>query len=59
MRHAVIDKNTNIVKNVIQWSGAPWTPPEGTYTVANEKVNIGDIYDQSTNSFKRSPNPVQ
>lgn len=53
MRHAVVEEATGIVKNVIIWGGALWSPPIGHIAVPNESVNIGDIYDKETNSFKK------
>lgn len=45
MRYVVVDIETNIVVNVIVWDGVtPWIPPEGTFAVRSDTLNIGDTY---------------
>lgn len=53
MRYAVVEEATGIVKNVIVWGGSRWSPPEGHIAIPDERVNIGDIYDKTTQSFSR------
>lgn len=52
MRHAIVNKD-NVVVNVVIWSGAEWLPPRNHYIVRHDQCDIGDIYDASTNSFKK------
>ncbi len=43
MRYAVVDSTTNIVLNVVLWDGvAPWSPPENTYVIQSDTLEIGD-----------------
>lgn len=54
MRHAVVDRITKVVKNVIVWDGvSKWSPPAGHDVVRHDKCDIGDIYNPSTNSFNK------
>lgn len=53
MKYAIIDKDTNIVQNVVEWEGRPWTPPNNSMLVQSDTAGIGDIYDISTNTFRR------
>lgn len=55
MRHAIVDKENKVV-NVVIWEGASWLPPKGHYVVRHDKCDIGDIYDPTTNSFKKPAN---
>lgn len=54
MRHAVVNKETKIVSNVIVWDGvSKWSPPVGHDVVRHDKCDIGDIYEASTKSFSK------
>jgi hypothetical protein len=54
MRHAVIDKKTNKVINVIIYDGvSAWNPPNDCFILQNDKVNRGDIYDPVNKIFKK------
>ena len=58
MRHAVIDKETKKVVNVIIYDGvSEWNPPANCFIVKNERVNKGDVYDSINNTFAK-PLPV-
>jgi hypothetical protein len=52
MRHAIVNKD-NIVVNVIIWEGKEWLPPRDHLVIQNDKVDLGDIYDPATNTFKK------
>lgn len=52
MRHAIVNNETKEVVNVVIWEGAEWLPPRGHLVVQDDTVNIGDIYDEETNTFK-------
>lgn len=44
-RHAVINKNTNKVINVILWDGeTKWNPPYNHYIVKSDDAEIGLFY---------------
>lgn len=50
MRYALIDKESQKIKNVVSWDGREdtWKPPEGCYAVPlpkEQKFGIGDTYD--------------
>ena len=48
MRYVIIDKKTNLIINAIVWDGiVPWTPPEGTFVLRSDTLNIGDTYTPS------------
>lgn len=53
MRHAVINKDTMEVVNVVIWEGAEWLPPRGHYVVRSDQADIGDIWNESTGEFKK------
>lgn len=53
MRHAIVNKD-KVVVNVIVWEGAEWLPPKNHWVVQHDSVNIGDIYDEESNSFTRN-----
>ena len=50
MRYAIVDQNNTVI-NVVIWEGAEWLPPHNCIMVQNDTVNIGDMYDLSTNTF--------
>ncbi len=53
-RHAVINKETGEVINVIAWDGiAKWVPPEGHYTLPHEDCGRGDFWDEKKQDFMR------
>lgn len=53
-RHAVINKETGEVVNVIAWDGeAKWNPPEGHYTFPHEDCARGDFWDEKRQDFVR------
>ena len=53
-RHAVINKETGEVVNVIAWDGiAKWAPPEGHYTIPHEDCGRGDFWDEKRQDFMR------
>ena len=54
MRHALINKETKQVVNVIIWEGEPWTPPTNHFVVQSDTAGIGDIWDESNNLFIRN-----
>ncbi len=49
--HALIDPKTGLVRNVIIWEGAEWTPPRDHYVVHDCDGVIGDYWDQDNNCF--------
>ncbi len=49
--HALIDPKTGLVRNVIIWDGAEWTPPRDHYVVHDCDGVIGDYWDQNNNCF--------
>lgn len=52
MRHAVIDKNTHKVKQVIIWDGvSKWSPPDNHYVVKCEAADTGDTYNHEKKEF--------
>lgn len=54
--YAIINKETNIVENVIDWDGQnEWNPPIDTFIVSIENVlvNAGDSY--SNGEFIKKP----
>jgi hypothetical protein len=54
MRHAVVNKETKKVANVIIWDGvSQWSPPAGHDLIRHDKCDIGDIYDATKNSFSK------
>lgn len=52
-RHAIVNKDTKKVVNVVIWQGAEWLPPRNHLVIQNDKVDIGDSYDEQTNSFSK------
>jgi hypothetical protein len=56
---SVIDSNTNICDNVIEWDDQihPWTPPDNHYTVNIDGhfVGIGWYYDPSAETWTAPP----
>ena len=53
-RHAVINKETGEVVNVVAWDGvAKWMPPEGHYTIPHEDCARGDFWDEKKQDFMR------
>lgn len=53
-RHAIIDPQTWEVVNVIIWEGAEWLPPRGYMVVQADICDIGDHYDNQTNTIIRA-----
>lgn len=49
--HAIIDNETSIVRNVVVWHGAEWTPPRNHFVVHDCDGSIGDYWDRDTNKF--------
>jgi hypothetical protein len=59
MRHAVIDKETGVVINVVMWDGkAKWSPGPNHYVVAHEDVDIDDIHDAEAQTFTKKDGRV-
>ena len=55
MRHAVIDKKTNMVVNVVMWDGNnKWNPPNGNYVIQSDIADAGDLYDLKKKTFTKS-----
>jgi hypothetical protein len=56
--YAVIDSNTNIVVNTVEWDGVTeWSPPEGTFIEPlTDGVGIGWTWDGT--SFHTPPAPA-
>ena len=55
MRHAVIDKKTNMVVNVVMWDGNnKWSPPNGHYVVQSDIADKDDLYDIKQKTFTKS-----
>lgn len=54
-RHAICDKNGNVI-NVILWDGvAPWKPRDPSHAVIrHDECDVGDLYQSETNSFIKS-----
>lgn len=52
-RHAIIKDNK--VVNVVIWDGSEWLPPRDHMVVncPDNKCDIGDNYDPSTNTFSK------
>lgn len=50
-RHALIDPQTGLVRNVIIWEGAPFLPPKDHYVVHDCDGQIGDYWHQDKNCF--------
>lgn len=56
MRYVLIDRNTNVVVNAVEWDGGPqWIPPANTTAIPSETGSIGDTWDGST--FLPAPPP--
>lgn len=53
MKHAIVENDTKIVVNIVLWEGAEWLPPRNHFVVQNDTVNIGDLYDEATNTFTK------
>jgi hypothetical protein len=55
MNAAIIDKETNVISDVIVWNqGSNWPVPEGQYLVPIENymdIGIGQMYDPVTQTF--------
>ncbi len=49
--HALIDPKTGLVRNVIVWEGAEWTPPRDHYVVHDCEGTPGDYWDQDNKCF--------
>lgn len=50
-RHAIIDGKTGLVRNVVIWNGAEWTPPRDHYVVHDCDGQIGDYWHQDSDTF--------
>jgi len=57
--YAVIDNNTKLVVNSVEWDGvAEWSPPEGTFVEPfTDGVGIGWSWDGT--SYHTPPAPVE
>jgi hypothetical protein len=53
-RHAILDPITKKVINVILWDGAEWNPPKDTLIIHSPHADIGDEFDDKTESFFKS-----
>ena len=53
MRHAIINKDTKEVVNVVIWEGAEWLPPKNHYIVRSDVCQMGDIWNESTGEFTK------
>jgi hypothetical protein len=51
MRHAVINKKTLEVVNVIIWEGHEIKFPDNWLVIPSEYAEIGDFYDQENQKF--------
>lgn len=51
MRYAVVENDTRLVVNVVQWEGAEWLAPRNHLVIRSDLANIGDTYNEATNSF--------
>jgi len=51
MRHAVINKDTKKVTNVIVWNGDSWTPPANHFVVRSDECDINDTWDEVNKKF--------
>lgn len=51
MKHAVVDKKTLEVTNIVLWEGHPITWPEHWLVVPSEVAEIGDHYDPESKTF--------
>lgn len=44
-RYAVVNKQTNIVENIVVWDGSTtWTLPDNYFAVQSDNFQIDDIY---------------
>ncbi len=50
-RHAVIENESRLVVNCVEWNGGEWLPPRNHLVVQSDIANIGDIYDEKNKSF--------
>lgn len=53
-RHAIIENTTKKVVNCVIWEGKEWLPPRNHLVVRSDTANIGDEYNEETNTFKRT-----
>ena len=54
-RHAVIDRKTGQVVNVIMYDGvSQWAPPQGHHLHKSEECDIGDTFDFEKNVIVRA-----
>lgn len=51
MRHAVINKKTNKVTNVIIWDGNQWTPPKDHFVIKSDVCECGDLWEPENKRF--------
>lgn len=50
-RHAIIDPQTGLVRNIIIWNGDAWLPPKDHYVVHDCEGQMGDYWHQDKNCF--------
>ncbi len=52
MRHAIVNQEKKVV-NVIVWQGHEFLPPRNHYVVRHDLCDMGDYWDEATNTFHR------
>ena len=58
MRKALVDSQSNTVINVIVLEeGAAYTPPEGTYMIDGDGVEMDYVWDAEQSAFVAPPPP--
>lgn len=50
-RFGIVENKSRIVVNVVEWEGAEWLPPRNHLVIRDDKVNIGDLYDEEKKIF--------
>lgn len=50
---AVVENETKLVVNVIDWEGAEWLPPRNHLVIRTDEANIGDVYNTETKTFSK------
>lgn len=50
-RYAVIDMDSNIVRNVIELEDGQWLPPKNCMITESDFADVGDTYDPISEEF--------
>lgn len=53
MRFALVNNDTRKVVNCIIWEGAQFLPPKNHFIVRHDLCDMGDHWDEKTNTFFR------